>query len=173
MAVGRLCIPFCEFAAGILGFTRRMGKGEYAKTRRRAASNPAFAAGNFLIDSPRRLPLSSSPFLPIGGSMARHGLFFILVFSALLVVSTKIDAAEQSGGLPEGPGRDLLMSKCFQCHSEGMWKDQRQDRRGWEGTLYRMVGRGALWTEGEINAMASYLATLPAQEAKTSKTDSK
>ena len=105
--------------------------------------------------------------------MTRHGLFFILVFSALLLVSTKIDAAEQSGGLPDGPGKDLLMSKCFQCHSEGMWKDQRQDRRGWEGTLYRMVGRGALWTEGETNAMASYLATLPAQEAKTSKTDSK
>jgi hypothetical protein len=47
-----------------------------------------------------------------------------------------------------------------------MWKDQRQDRRGWEGTLYRMVGRGALWSEDEINAMASYLATLPAQETK-------
>jgi hypothetical protein len=40
-----------------------------------------------------------------------------------------------------------------------MWKDQRLERRGWEATLYRMVGRGALWTEDEINAMAAYLGT--------------
>jgi hypothetical protein len=40
-----------------------------------------------------------------------------------------------------------------------MWKDLRQDRRRWEGVLYRMVGRGALWTEDEINTMAGYLAT--------------
>ncbi len=39
-----------------------------------------------------------------------------------------------------------------------MWQDHRQDRRGWESVLYRMVGRGALWTEGEIGTMADYLA---------------
>ncbi len=38
-----------------------------------------------------------------------------------------------------------------------MWRDLKQDRRAWEGTLYRMVGRGALWTEEEINTMADYL----------------
>jgi len=38
-----------------------------------------------------------------------------------------------------------------------MWKDLRLDRKGWEGVLYRMVGRGALWTEDEINRMAVYL----------------
>jgi hypothetical protein len=40
-----------------------------------------------------------------------------------------------------------------------MWMAQRQDRRAWESTLYRMVGRGALWTEDEIRAMADYLGT--------------
>jgi hypothetical protein len=39
-----------------------------------------------------------------------------------------------------------------------MWSSLRQDRRGWESTLYRMVGRGALWTEEEIRAMATFLA---------------
>jgi hypothetical protein len=38
-----------------------------------------------------------------------------------------------------------------------MWRDHRQDRRGWEATLYRMVGRGALWTDDEIKSMADYL----------------
>jgi len=35
--------------------------------------------------------------------------------------------------------------------------DQRQDRRAWESAIFRMVGRGALWSEEEIKAMADYL----------------
>jgi hypothetical protein len=38
-----------------------------------------------------------------------------------------------------------------------MWMDLRQDSRAWESTLYRMVGRGALWTQEEIHQMAGYL----------------
>ena len=60
-------------------------------------------------------------------------------------------------GFPDAPGKDVLLQKCFQCHTPGMWMDNRQDRRGWESTLYRMIGRGALWTEDEIKAMADYL----------------
>ena len=41
-----------------------------------------------------------------------------------------------------------------------MWMDQRQDRRAWESTLYRMVGRGALWTQDEIRQMADYLGNV-------------
>ena len=101
--------------------------------------------------------------------MPSYRLLSVFFFAGLLLTFTDVRAAEQSGGLPEGPGRDLLMSKCFQCHSEGMWRDQRQDRRGWEAALYRMVGRGALWTEDEINTMASYLGSaLGPQSAKTS-----
>jgi mono/diheme cytochrome c family protein len=56
-------------------------------------------------------------------------------------------------------GAELLASKCFQCHTQAMWQDQRQDTRAWEANLYRMVGRGALWTTEEINLMAEYLGT--------------
>jgi mono/diheme cytochrome c family protein len=63
-------------------------------------------------------------------------------------------------GFPDGPGKETLVSKCFQCHGPNMWMMQRQDRRAWESTLYRMVGRGALWTEEEIKAMSEYLATV-------------
>ncbi len=55
--------------------------------------------------------------------------------------------------------KDLFNSKCYQCHADTMWKNLRRDRKEWTGILYRMVGRGALWTEGEINAMAEYLAS--------------
>ena len=60
--------------------------------------------------------------------------------------------------IAEGPGKEILTRKCFQCHQVGMWNSLRQERKAWEGVLYRMVGRGALWTEAEINAMADFLA---------------
>jgi mono/diheme cytochrome c family protein len=67
---------------------------------------------------------------------------------------------------PDGPGKEVLLGKCFQCHGPNMWIYHRQDRRGWESTLYRMVGRGALWTEQEIKAMADYLAAVYGKEPK-------
>ena len=60
-------------------------------------------------------------------------------------------------GFPDGPGKEVLLEKCFQCHTPGMWMDQRQDRRAWESAIYRMIGRGALWTPDEIKQMADYL----------------
>jgi hypothetical protein len=39
-----------------------------------------------------------------------------------------------------------------------MWKNVRRDQKEWTGIIYRMVGRGALFTEEEINDMAEYLA---------------
>jgi mono/diheme cytochrome c family protein len=69
-------------------------------------------------------------------------------------------AAPTTPDTPGGPGREILQRKCAQCHSAAMWTALRQDRRAWESTLYRMVGRGALWTPEEINAMADYLAQI-------------
>jgi mono/diheme cytochrome c family protein len=83
-----------------------------------------------------------------------------ILFATLFLCITPARAAEPlAGAFADAPGKEVLQSKCFQCHGEGMWKDLRQDRRRWEGVLYRMVGRGALWTEDEINTMAGYLAT--------------
>ena len=82
-------------------------------------------------------------------------LFGILTVSVPCVAQ---DQQSQPAGFPNLPGRDVLMGRCLQCHGTGMWKDHRQDRRGWEGVLYRMVGRGALWTEEEIRIMSGYLA---------------
>ena len=69
-------------------------------------------------------------------------------------------------GFPDAPGKEVLVAKCFQCHGPNMWMAQRQDRRAWESTLYRMVGRGALWTEEEITAMADYLGAVYGRKSK-------
>jgi cytochrome c5 len=67
-------------------------------------------------------------------------------------------AQGQATALPDGPGRDVLTQKCFQCHQMSMWSAIRQDQAAWESVIYRMIGRGALWTGDEIDAMAGYLA---------------
>jgi mono/diheme cytochrome c family protein len=67
--------------------------------------------------------------------------------------------AQETAQGPQHPGRSVVMSKCFQCHTDAMFRDQRQDRRGWEAAIYRMIGRGGLWTKDEITLMADYLGT--------------
>jgi cytochrome c5 len=83
-----------------------------------------------------------------------HAFVLCLLLSSSAVAQRKPEPAASPGP----PGKEVLASKCFQCHAPSMWVDQRQDRRAWESTLYRMVGRGALWTQDEIRQMADYLA---------------
>jgi len=95
-------------------------------------------------------------------------LFRLLALSICLLfiglVSTEGASPQQAAAVapdsPAGPGREIVQRKCAQCHAATMWTALRQDRRAWESTLYRMVGRGALWTPEEINAMADYLAQI-------------
>lgn len=84
---------------------------------------------------------------------SRIALFAAAVASSMLLAPSAI--AQQ----PAAPGKELLLGKCFQCHTDSMWRDQRQDARAWEATLYRMMGRGAVWTGDEIKTMAGYLGT--------------
>ena len=88
-----------------------------------------------------------------------HRRLAIVIAGALLVPAAALAQKKPAPGFPDGPGREVLVGKCFRCHGPGMWMDQRQDRRAWESTLYRMVGRGALWTQDEIRQMADYLGS--------------
>jgi mono/diheme cytochrome c family protein len=83
------------------------------------------------------------------------GLLGGLLGGLMLVAS----AAAQQPPEAANPGRDAVMSKCFQCHTDAMFRDQRQERRAWEAAIYRMIGRGGLYTPEEIKLMADYLAT--------------
>jgi hypothetical protein len=67
------------------------------------------------------------------------------------------DSAPARAGA-DNAARTLTTSKCTQCHGDNIWRDQRLDARGWEATLYRMVGRGAVWSGDDIKTMASFLA---------------
>lgn len=82
------------------------------------------------------------------------GVLLLLTAQTVFAQSAANEAAA-----PANPARDLLLAKCQQCHTDGIWRDQRQDARAWEATLYRMMGRGAVWSFDDIKTMAGYLAT--------------
>jgi len=86
------------------------------------------------------------------------------IFAAPVGAQEARQEAREAG--PQHPGRAVVLSKCFQCHTDAMFRDQRQDRRAWESTIYRMIGRGALWTPEEIKLMADYLGAEYAFAAK-------
>ena len=83
------------------------------------------------------------------------GLVPMMLACMPLLLTATANAQESSAN----PGRALVMSKCFQCHTDAMFRDARQDFRGWEAAIYRMVGRGGLWTSDEIKLMAEYLGS--------------
>jgi mono/diheme cytochrome c family protein len=81
---------------------------------------------------------------------------FMLACGPILLLAAP--AGAQQSRAPH-KGLEIIKTTCFQCHTDAMWRDQRQDARAWEANLYRMVGRGALWTTEEIKLMADYLGT--------------
>ena len=94
-----------------------------------------------------------------------RGMFVVPMLAGLAASTAATAQSQKPAGFPDGPGREVLAAKCFQCHAPRMWQDHRSDRRGWESVLYRMVGRGALWTEEEIRTMAGYLAAAYGSQA--------
>jgi mono/diheme cytochrome c family protein len=80
----------------------------------------------------------------------------LLALAPLLLLAAPVGAQQPPAA---HKGLEIIKATCFQCHTDAMWRDQRQDTRAWEANLYRMVGRGALWTTEEIKLMADYLGT--------------
>jgi len=92
--------------------------------------------------------------------MSRRPSGYRRVGRVILLALASVPLLAASASAQQRPtGAELIATKCFQCHTQAMWQDQRQDTRAWEANLYRMVGRGALWSTEEIKLMAEYLGT--------------
>jgi cytochrome c5 len=90
-------------------------------------------------------------------AISRKALFAL---ACAMLWSASAGAQQPTQQAPaEHKGLTIIKSTCFQCHTDAMWRDQRQDARAWKANLYRMVGRGALWTTEQIDQMADYLGT--------------
>ena len=94
--------------------------------------------------------------------VAALGIVPVLALVSTLTLAAPARAQSAAPSL----GRDMIQAKCFQCHTDTMFRDGRQDRRAWEAAIYRMVGRGGLWTADEIKTMAEYLGAEFGPDAK-------
>ena len=60
--------------------------------------------------------------------------------------------------LPDGPGKDVAVRVCGQCHEPQRAASVRLTREGWEGVVAKMVGLGARATDAELAQITDYLS---------------
>jgi competence protein ComEA len=65
-------------------------------------------------------------------------------------------AHPQHPELPAGPGKDTLIRVCSTCHSPDNVIANGQDRTGWENTITKMAGFGAVGTDDEFTEILDY-----------------
>jgi competence protein ComEA len=82
------------------------------------------------------------------------------VYSVMLAPSYAQQAPaqkEQYPELPAGAGKNTLVRVCSKCHSPDNVIADGQDRAGWEETITKMAGFGAVATDDEFTAILDYL----------------
>jgi competence protein ComEA len=65
---------------------------------------------------------------------------------------------QHSTELPPGEGRDTVMKVCSKCHSPNILVANPRGRQGWEDTITKMSGLGAMATDDEFTTILEYLA---------------
>jgi len=93
---------------------------------------------------------------------------FGLALAASVIVVAHQDPAQpqQQGpqpasgeGLPDSPGKDVVVKVCGNCHEPRRAASVRLTRDGWSSTIDDMIRRGAKATDDEYNVILDYLAT--------------
>ena len=58
---------------------------------------------------------------------------------------------------PEGPGRDIAIANCAQCHSIGKIVTAELTNEEWEFLVYDMISRGSTVHADQVNVLQKYL----------------
>jgi mono/diheme cytochrome c family protein len=82
------------------------------------------------------------------------------LFLAVLLTTAAAPAFAQDDfkALPPGPGRDVTVRVCAQCHSPEIVASQTMDANGWKDLVNQMANNGAQGTEAEFDTISKYLA---------------
>ncbi|MCM3880984.1 MAG: hypothetical protein ND807_12820 [Vicinamibacterales bacterium] len=63
----------------------------------------------------------------------------------------------QFAGYPEGPGMDILRTKCRVCHVPDRVKQKGREKDDWDALVHNMMNRGADLTDAEVPLLIDYL----------------
>jgi mono/diheme cytochrome c family protein len=68
------------------------------------------------------------------------------------------DSNDTHPALPPGPGRDLVVRTCAQCHAVEIVTQQHLGLDGWKKLVDLMASNGAVATDPEFDQITAYLA---------------
>ncbi len=80
------------------------------------------------------------------------------IVSAAITLASPAAQADQTSPFPNGPGREIVVQACTQCHQAGPITQLRMNELGWRQMTYNMVLRGAQIGPNDIDAATAYLA---------------
>jgi cytochrome c5 len=86
----------------------------------------------------------------------------------IVVLSATALAAQQ---LPDGPGADVVKSRCVVCHESDIITPQHLSLAGWTNSINKMVRWGSQITPQEREVLQPYLAMHFGPKAAVSHTD--
>jgi cytochrome c5 len=62
------------------------------------------------------------------------------------------------GPLPDGPGKEVVLNICTQCHDLQRVRRERRSAEGWAEILQAMLNEGAMLTDQDFATVLRYLA---------------
>ena len=84
---------------------------------------------------------------------AQGGILILIAAASLAVAADD----EEAKGLPDAPGKDVMVKVCLACHGTGNIRKKRLTREGWTEQVADMVDRGAEATDAQQAAVVDYL----------------
>jgi competence protein ComEA len=87
------------------------------------------------------------------------GVFALLVLFALPLFRTTQAQDANQDPLPDGPGKQLVLTKCTQCHDEFRFATQRMSSDQWADVVNQMGQNGLELTDDEYASVMKYLST--------------
>ena len=90
--------------------------------------------------------------------MGKFALAVLLGLAATRALSPAW-ADDDFKSLPPGPGRDVTVRVCSQCHSPEIAAQQNLDAQGWKDLVNQMANNGANATDAEFDTITKYLTS--------------
>ena len=77
---------------------------------------------------------------------------------ATIVIAFLPAATLRAQDLPDGAGKELVMSVCSVCHELGRITSKKRTKEEWSDTVDKMAKNGAKATDEEFDMIVAYLA---------------
>jgi competence protein ComEA len=77
---------------------------------------------------------------------------------ALLCGALALNGSIAFAQLPDGPGKEVTLQLCGNCHDASIIQMHRQSRDEWVATIQKMIASGAEGSEDQFTAVLAYLS---------------